>query len=86
MHYPALMIPPVSKYLHNHDNEVYANAPQNLPAYQHEQIMQNSMYEQPKNVNTYQEGNLYRRRRFVLEKYVANLAPEYDESASPPGY
>jgi len=70
------MIPPVSKYLHNHDDEICTNAPQNLSAYQDEKIMQNSMYEQPKNVNTYQEGNLHRRRRFVLEEYVVNLAPE----------
>jgi hypothetical protein len=42
MHYHALMIPTVSKYLHNHD-KIYANATQNLSAYQDEQIMQNRM-------------------------------------------
>ena len=76
MHYHALMISTVSKYLYNYDNKIYANTPQNLSAYQDEQIMQTRMYEQPKNVNTYQEGNLHRRRRFVLEEYVAKLAPE----------
>ena len=33
MHYHALMIPTVSKYLHNHDNKIYANEPYNLSAY-----------------------------------------------------
>jgi len=43
MHYHALMIPTVCKYLHNHDNKIYANASQNLSAYLDEQIMQNRM-------------------------------------------